>query len=92
MLHVPAGDFCECRRVSCQSCVRAASVAVRGAAIMVGITEVSVLVANHLQWLTQLNQCRRQTCQADHSEKKKNIIEENTDILHDNIHSSKQGI
>lgn len=64
----------------------------RGAAVMVGITEVSVLVANHLQWLTQLNQCRRQTCQADHSGEKKNIIQENSDILYNNIHSSKQGI
>lgn len=40
----------------------------RRAAVMVGITEVSMFIANHLQWLAQLNQCRGKTCQTDYSE------------------------
>lgn len=45
----------------------------RKAAVVVGVAEVSLLEANHLQRLTQLNQCRGQTCQAGHSG-------ENTDV------------
>lgn len=55
----------------------------RRAAVMVGIAEVSMLIANHLQWFTQLNQCRGQTCQADYSEKNKSKEHEKYTISHE---------
>lgn len=69
---IPARDLCESRCVPCQSCVWTGSLSVRSAAVMVGIAEVSLLIANHLHRLTQLNQCRGQTCQAGYSKKEEN--------------------
>lgn len=40
-----------------------------GAAVMVGMTEVSLLVANHLQRLAELQQRSGQTSQTAHSER-----------------------
>lgn len=71
--YTPAGDLRKSRFVSCQPCVRACSLGVRRAAVMVGVAEVSLVKANHLQRFAQLNQWWGQTCQAGYSEKKTDI-------------------
>lgn len=45
-----------------------------GTAVVVGVAEVSLLVANHLQRLAELQQRSGQASQADHSEETHRII------------------
>lgn len=46
-----------------------------GAAVVVGVAEVSLLIANHLQRLAELQQRSGQASQTAHSEERNTVVE-----------------